>query len=61
LNTVDADTYKIKISSLLKKKNAPVSLKNNFEDYEGKEIFLPDKFLPSIEFLKIHNQQRFKY
>lgn len=59
LITVDANTYKIKISSFLKKKNAPLSMKYNFENYDGKEIFLPDKFLPSKIFLKVHNE-RFK-
>ncbi len=59
LITIDADSYKIRISPLLKK-NSPLSVKNNFEDYEGKEIFLPDKFLPGKEFLKLHNEVRFK-
>jgi putative restriction endonuclease len=57
LITVDADSYQIKISSLLKKKNAPLSITNNFADYEGKEISLPDKFLPAKEFLKVHNEK----
>jgi putative restriction endonuclease len=57
LITVDAETYQIKISSQLKKKNAALSIRNNFADYEGKEISLPDKFLPAKEFLKVHNEK----
>jgi putative restriction endonuclease len=59
LITIDADTYKIKISSSLKKKEASISIKQNFVDYEGKEIILPDKFLPDRTFLKTHNNSRF--
>lgn len=60
LITIDANNYKVKISSLFKKKNLSLSIKQNFLDYEGKEIILPDKFLPEKEFLKVHNQ-RFIY
>ena len=60
LITIDADTYKIKISLSLNKKNVPSSIKDNFFDYEGKEILLPDKFLPDKGFLKVHNTSRFK-
>jgi putative restriction endonuclease len=59
LITVDSDNYKIRISSLLKKKDVSLSVKNNFVDFEGKEIFLPDKFLPGKEFLKVHNGRFF--
>ena len=55
LITIGADDYKIKISSQLKTKNAPESIKQNFFEYEGREINLPDKFLPEREQLKIHN------
>ncbi len=60
LMTIDADTYKIKISSALKAKNMPLSVKQNFLDYDGKEILLPKKFLPDTSFLKVHNDSRFK-
>lgn len=53
------EEYTINVSSLLKKKNTPESIQQNFLDYEGKRIFLPDKFLPAKQFLKIHND-RFK-
>ena len=55
LITIDADTYKIRISPSLNKKDAPKSIKQNFLDYEGKVILLPDKFLPNKDFLKAHN------
>ena len=58
LITITED-YIIKVSSLLKKKEIPESIQQNFIDFEGKKIHLPDKFLPSREFLKIHNN-RFK-
>jgi putative restriction endonuclease len=57
LITVDADSYKIRISSKLKTKDAVPSIQQNFFKYEGKEIFLPDKFLPEKEFLRIHNNK----
>jgi putative restriction endonuclease len=54
LITVSADDYKIHISSVLKKvKNK--SIKINFLQFEGQKIQLPKKFIPSSEFLKIHN------
>ncbi len=58
LITITED-YTIKVSSLLKKKNMPEAIQQNFIDFEGKQIHLPDKFLPAKEFLKIHNE-RFK-
>jgi putative restriction endonuclease len=60
LITIEADNYKVKVSSLFKKKNLSLSIKQNFLDYEGKEIILPDKFLPEKEFLNMHNVHRFK-
>ncbi len=56
LITISADDYTIHISSRLKKKNAPLSIEQNFMMLEGKEMFLPDKFLPAKELLKIHNE-----
>lgn len=58
LITITED-YLIKISSLFKKKDTPESIRQLFLDFDGKQICLPDKFLPSKEFLKIHNE-RFK-
>lgn len=58
LITITTD-YKIKISSRLKVKKDEDTYTNYFLKYDGKEIFLPSKFLPDPEFLKIHNS-RFK-
>lgn len=55
LITIDASSYTIKISPKLKMKLVSESIENNFLKLEGKSISLPDKFLPSREFLKIHN------
>jgi putative restriction endonuclease len=55
LITIAADNYTIKISSILKKKNSVAIIENNFLMLEGKLINLPDKFLPSVKQLKIHN------
>ncbi len=56
LITISADDYTIKISSKLKKKNIVESIDQNFIKFNGESILLPDKFLPSKEFLKIHNE-----
>ena len=55
LITVSAEDYTIQISSKLKSKEVIESIDNNFGKLEGKEIVLPDKFLPSKEFLMKHN------
>lgn len=57
LITVDADTYKIKVSSKLKTKDAVPGIQQNFLKYEGREILLPDKFLPEKKFLRVHNSK----
>ena len=60
LITIDADTYKIRVSPSLLKKEIPESIKQNFVDYQEREILLPDKFRPDRHFLKEHNNSRFK-
>jgi len=55
LITINAEDYRIKISAKLKKKNVSEIINSNFIKLEGKLIHLPDKFLPSKEQLKIHN------
>ncbi len=55
LITISADDYCIKVSSKLKRKNILESIEQNFMNFEGQSILLPAKFLPSKEFLKIHN------
>lgn len=59
LITIDTN-YKIKISSILMKQKNITSIEDYFVKYEGEEIGLPSRFLPDIEFLKYHNEERFK-
>jgi putative restriction endonuclease len=56
LITISADDYTIKVSSKLKPKKPIESIEQNFMNFEDTSILLPDKFLPSKEFLKIHNE-----
>ncbi|HTA83262.1 MAG TPA: HNH endonuclease [Bacteroidia bacterium] len=59
LITITED-YKIKNSSILKKQAKNKSIQDYFLKYEDKSIILPSRFLPDIEFLKYHNQQKFR-
>ncbi len=54
LITVDSKDYSISVSSLLKKIKVE-SMKEYFLNLEGRMINLPDKFLPSRELLRVHN------
>lgn len=53
-------SYKIKISSILKKQNNNDVITEYFLRYENQEIKLPSRFLPAKEFLEYHNDERFK-
>ncbi|MBK9984030.1 MAG: HNH endonuclease [Saprospiraceae bacterium] len=55
-----APDFRIKISSVLKKQSKSETIKNYFLSYENKSIILPSRFLPDSEFLKYHNQKKFK-
>ncbi len=57
LITISSEDYTIKVSSKLKKKDIVESIELNFINLEGEIISLPDKFRPSKEFLKIHNEK----
>lgn len=58
LFTITPD-YRIAISKELKKsKNKAIS--EYFLQYDKREIILPSKFLPDPEFLKYHNNERFR-
>jgi putative restriction endonuclease len=48
---------KIKIASKFYKYENVLSIKQNFIDYDGKDIIAPQKFDPAAEFLKIHNNK----
>ena len=55
LLSISSDDYTIMISSKLKVGNIPESVRTNFLEIEKQSIRLPDKFLPSKDQLKIHN------
>ena len=59
LLTITPD-YIIKFSSVLKKQIKSETINDYFLKYENRQIFLPSRFLPDGEFLKYHNQERFK-
>lgn len=56
LITVTED-LKIKISSKFHAQKELLSIKQNFIDYEGKELIAPNKFYPDKNFLKTHNER----
>ena len=60
LITISPNDYTIKLSPLLKSKTITSAIDCNFIAFENKPITLPDKFLPSKEFLNFHNQNIFK-
>lgn len=51
--------YKIQISNVILKQKRTEALEKYFLQYENKDIILPSRFLPDIEFLKYHNNYRF--
>lgn len=60
LITISPD-FRLLISRTLKDLATPSNhLADYFERFEGKEIALPDKFLPREEFLRYHNQEIFQ-
>jgi putative restriction endonuclease len=60
LMTITPD-FQIKISSILKKQSKSEAIQDYFLKYENQHIILPSRFLPDAEFLKYHNQERFKF
>jgi putative restriction endonuclease len=60
LITISSKDYKLIISPRLKKNNITQTIENNFIAFENKQIILPDKFLPSREFLDYHYNNIFK-
>lgn len=60
LITITTD-YKVKVSSILLKQRKTKSIEDYFHKYDNQEIILPSRFLPDVEFLKYHNDVRFKY
>lgn len=60
LITISPDDYTIKLSPILKSKTVTSSIEYNFIAFEHKTITLPDKFLPSKEFLDFHYHNIFR-
>lgn len=52
--------YKIKVSRTILKQKQCDSLEKYFLQYNDKEVFLPSKFLPDIQFLRYHNEYKFQ-
>jgi putative restriction endonuclease len=52
--------YIINVSSILLKQSQNASISDNFTKFHKAEMHLPSRFLPDGEFLKYHNQERFK-
>jgi putative restriction endonuclease len=57
--TITTD-YRIRISPVLMKQKNSKSMDDNFLKYDCQEIRLPSRFLPDPEFLKYHNEVKFK-
>ena len=53
------DNYLIKVSPIILKQKTQQAI-DFFNRYENQPIILPSRFLPDVEFLKYHNQERFK-
>jgi putative restriction endonuclease len=59
LITITPD-YRIKVSKTLYNQKKSICLDKYFFQYDKKEMILPSKFLPDIEFLKHHNKNTFR-
>ena len=57
--TID-NRYRIVMSSKLKDVRMDAETRDWFWSYEGKEIILPEKFLPDKDFIQYHNDVVFK-
>ena len=60
LLTITTD-FKVKISPVLLKQKKSKSIEDYFIKYDKKDIILPSRFLPDVEFLKYHSEVRFKH
>ncbi len=59
LITISND-FKVKLSKVLLKKRKEDFVKKNFIEFENKTINLPDRFIPSLEFLDYHYENIFQ-
>lgn len=58
LITITSD-FKVKLSDAILKKQKETNIQKYFLEYENQPIILPDRFIPSIEFLEYHQQNIF--
>lgn len=58
LITVDRE-YKIRVSKSVEKFKHNTNIQKFFYSFDGKQINLPNRFLPNKEFLKYHNERIF--
>lgn len=56
-----SEDYKIMVSPKLKEMEIDSKSKELFTDIEGKEIMLPDRFIPEKKFLRYHNEYVFQH
>lgn len=59
LMTITPD-YKVKISNTLYAKKRTDFLEKYFFQYDNQEIILPSRFLPDTDFLRYHNENKFR-
>lgn len=58
LITITSD-FKVKLSDAILKKQKETNIQKYFLEYDNQPIILPDRFIPSIEFLEYHQQNIF--
>lgn len=54
------ENYRVMVSKLIKDSEFEHQSVNYFLPFEGKQIELPNKFLPDLEFIRYHNAEIFK-
>ena len=58
LITITSD-FKVKLSETILKKKKETNIQKYFIEYENQPIILPERFIPSIEFLEYHHKNIF--
>jgi len=58
LITITTD-FKVKLSDTILKKKKDTNIQKYFIDYEDQPIILPERFIPSVEFLEYHHRNIF--
>ena len=58
LITITSD-FKVKLSETILKKKKETNIQKYFIEYENQPIILPERFIPSVEFLEYHHKNIF--